>query len=88
MNDDDCSKMKLIAEVTVQRFFTEYLNEVFPKQLEQLIAAHNRDVAAHTRQIREAVRAESSRVKLWLMGVIFTGGLGGGIGIAKFFFGS
>ena len=87
MNGENCEKMKLIAEVTVQRFFDHYLEEVFPKQLEQLIAAHNRDVTAHTRQIQGAVRAESSRVKLWLMGVIFTGGLGGGIGIAKFLFG-
>lgn len=83
MNTEDCEKVKLIAEVTVRRFFTHYLEEVFPEQLTAAITAHNKDVTAHTRQIREAVRAESSRIRLWLIGLIFAGGLGGGVGVSK-----
>ena len=84
MNDQDCKKVELIAEVTVQRFFTHYLEVVFPQQLTEAITGHNRDVTAHKQQIQEAVKAESARVKLWLMGLIFTGGFGIGIGITKF----
>lgn len=83
MDKGDCEKVKLIAEVTVQRFFTHYLEEVFPEQLEATITAHNKDVTAHTRQIRDAVKAESSRFKLWVVGLIFAGGIGGGVGITK-----
>lgn len=84
MNQDE---MELVAEVTVQRFFNHYLNEVFPEQLEAAITAHNKDVTAHSQQILVAVKAESTRLKLWLVGVIFAGGVGGGVGIAKAFFG-
>ncbi len=83
MNNDPCKKMELVAEVTVQRFFTHYLEEVFPEQLTAAITAHNKDVTAHAPQIRVAVKAESSRIRLWIVGLIFAGGLGGGIGIAK-----
>ena len=83
MDGNDCRKMELIAEVTVQRFFTHYLEKVFPEQLEKAITAHNHDVTAHTRQIRGAIRAESSRVRLWLIGLVLTGGIGSGVGIAK-----
>jgi hypothetical protein len=83
MDEKDSKKVELIAEVTVQRFFTHYLEEVFPEQLAAMISAHNKDVTAHAQQIQIAVRAESSRVKLWLISLIFAGGIGGGVGIAK-----
>jgi len=83
MDDKDYKKVELIAEVTVQRFFTHYLEEVFPEQLEKAITAHNKDVTAHAEQIKGAVKAESSRIRLWLFGLIFTGGIGGGVGIAR-----
>lgn len=83
MDEADCKKVELLAEVTVRRFFTHYLEEVFPKQLAATITAHNKDVTAHTQQIQGAVRAESSRVKLWLISLIFVGGVGGGVGVAK-----
>lgn len=91
MDETDYKKVELVAEVTVRRFFTHYLEEVFPEQLMAVIAAHNKDVTAHVQQIRVAIKAESSRVKLWLVGLIFTGGLGSGIGAARaiaFFMGS
>ena len=75
------------VELTIRRFFTHYLEEVFPKQLAAAITAHNRDVTAHIQQIREAVKAESSKLKLWLFGLIFTGGIGGGIGLGRLFLG-
>ena len=83
MDDKDYKKVELVAEVTVQRFFTHYLEEVFPEQLEKTITAHNQDITAHVEQIKSAVKAESSRIRLWLVGLIFTGGVGGGVGIAK-----
>lgn len=86
MDEKDCKKVELVAEITVRRFFDHYLNEVFPEQLTATITAHNSDVTAHAQQIKDAVTAESSRVKLWLLGLIFTGGFGGGLGIAKLFF--
>lgn len=83
MNNEDCKKTELIAEVKVRQFFEHYLNEIFPEQLTQLIAAHDNDVRAHRIQIREAIRVESYRVKLWLIGLIFAGGVGGGLGIRE-----
>ncbi len=83
MSDQDGRKMELVAEVTVQRFFTHYLEEVFPQQLQAAITAHNRDVTAHKQQIQDVVRAESSRVKLWILSLIFAGGIGGGVGLAR-----
>lgn len=77
------TEMETTAELVVLRFFTHYLNEVFPEQLEQMITAHNNDVNAHTRQIKDAVKAESTRLKLWAYGLIFAGGVGGGVGVSR-----
>ena len=83
MAENNENNMELIAEVTVRRFFTHYLEQVFPQQLVEMITAHNQDVTAHSQQIRVAIKAETSRLKLWLIGLIFVGGLGGGVGIAR-----
>ncbi len=78
-------EMELIAEIEVRRFFDIFLNEVFPQQLEAVVTAHNRDVTAHAPQIKAAIKAESSRIKLWVYGLIFAAGAGGGVGVAKAF---
>ena len=65
MNGENCKKMELVAELAVRRFFDHYLDEVFPEQLVRVVAAHNQDVDAHSKQIRKAVKAESSRIKCW-----------------------
>ena len=83
MDERDCKKVELVAEVTVRRFFDHYLDEIFPEQLKRTIVAHNQDVTAHSEQIKIAVKAESSRLKLWVLGLIFAGGIGGGVGIAR-----
>jgi len=83
MDEKDRKEMELIAEIRVRRFFTHYLEEIFPRQLTATIAAHNVDVTAHHRQIQEAIKTESIRLRLWLIGMVFVGGLGGGVGIAK-----
>ena len=83
MDDAECKKVEMIAEVKVRRFFDHYLNEVFPKQLAAAITAHNLDVTAHSQQIEEAVKTESLRTRLLMLGMIFIGGLGGGLGISK-----
>lgn len=77
------TEMETTAELVVRRFFDHYLDEVFPEQLAQMITAHNNDVNAHTRQIRDAVHAESTRLKLWVYGLIFASGVGGGAGLVK-----
>ena len=74
------SEMKVIAELVVRQFFDHWL-EVFPEQLAAALAAHNNDVEAHKTQINSAVKAESSRVKIWLMSLIFTSGFGIGVGL-------
>jgi len=79
MNAEDCKKVELIAEVKVRRYFDHFLNEILPA----IISAHDKDVNAHTRQIKVAVKAESSRVQLWLIGAISTVAFGGGIGVTK-----
>lgn len=83
MDEKDCKKVELVAEITVRRYFDHYLEEVWPDQLAAAITAHNQDVTAHTEQIKGAVKAESSRLKLWVYGLIFAGGIGGGVGIAR-----
>lgn len=79
----DEPNVKIVAELVVRRYFEHYQLEVFPDQLAQIITAHNSDVAAHQQQIGDAIKAESSRFKLWLIGLIFTVGLGGGIGLSR-----
>ncbi len=83
MNHEDCDKTRLIAKVEIQDYFNHYLEEVFPEQLERSITAHNLDVTAHSIQIKTAIKAESARVRLWIVGLIFAGGLGGGVGVSK-----
>ena len=67
----------------IQQYFDHYLGQVFPDQLKQAITAHNQDVEAHKKQIRGAVQSESLRVRIWVMGVVFVCGLGGGVGVGK-----
>lgn len=81
MNGDECKKMEMVAELTVQRFFDHYLEEVFPKQLSATILAHNQDVTAHAPQIKGAVETAAARLKLWVYGLMFGGGVGAGAGI-------
>ncbi len=83
MNHEDCEKTRLIAKVEIQDYFNHYLEEVFPEQLERSIVAHNLDTTAHKVQIREAIKMESLRLKLWLMSLVFAGGFGGGIGLRE-----
>ena len=76
-------QMERIARLEVQAGFAHYLTEIFPEQLERIIAAHNCDVTAHVEQIQNAVKTESARMKLWLYGLIFAGGIGGGVGLHR-----
>ena len=71
------------AELVVRRFFQHYMDEVWPEQLETVITAHNKDVTAHAPQIKAAVTAESSHIKLWLVGLVFTVGAGSGVGVTR-----
>lgn len=83
MNIEDCKKVELVAQVKVQEYFNHYLEKVFPEQLERSITAHNLDVTAHSRQIKTAIKAESARIRLWIVGLIFAGGFGGGVGVRE-----
>lgn len=83
MTPEECKKMEMVAEATTQRFFNHYLEEVFPKQLTATITAHNRDVTAHAPQIKGAVEMATARLKLWVLGLVFGGGIGLGAGVAR-----
>ncbi len=83
MDDQDYKRVEVIAKLTVREYFDHYLIEVFPTQLKEAIITHNKDVTAHYEQIKGAVGAESSRLKMWMFGLIFASGIGGGVGIAK-----
>ncbi len=72
-------RMKLIVKVEVREYFDHFLEEILP----EVITAHNKDVTAHAAQIKGAVRAESYRLRLWLFGLIFAGGIGGGVGLSR-----
>ena len=76
-------EVETIAELAIRRFFDHYLDNVFPEQLDRVIHAHNADAGAHKQQIQHAVRTESYRIRLWLIGLIFAGGVGGGIGLNR-----
>jgi len=78
------SKAEKTAELVVRRFFTHYLIEIFPKQLAEVIAAHNCDINAHSEQISAQVKIAVGQLKLWVIGLVFAGGIGGGVGLAKF----
>lgn len=79
----NCKKMELIADATVQKFFNHYLTEIFPEQLAKVIAAHNCDVTAHAEQISAKVEVAVGRLKLWIIALIFAGGVGGGVGLSR-----
>ena len=83
MDAADKTEVKTISELTIRQFFDHYLDEVFPGQLDRIIRAHNADAEAHASQILVAIRHESYRVRLWLIGLVFAVGLGGGAGVAK-----
>ena len=84
MDAEDRKETRDISELVVRRYFENYLTNVWPRQLAEVIGAHNKDVAAHAQQIREAVNAETSRFKLWFIGLLIFGGGVSGAGIARF----
>lgn len=73
----DCAKMELVAEVVVGRYFDHYLEQVFPKQIEQIMSAHNDSTSAHG-----GVLEQFKKLKWSLMGVAAAGGIGG-VGLTK-----
>ena len=83
MDEQEREQVRLMFEVGILRFFDHYLTKVFPKQCKEIVSAHNKDVTAHAPQIKIAVQAESARIRLWLVCLVFAGGLGGGVGVAK-----
>jgi len=83
MTPEERREMEAVAELTVQRFFNHYLTEVWPEQLAMSITAHNSDVSAHAPQIKSAVSAATDKLKVWTLGLVFSGGVAGGATLAK-----
>jgi len=77
------TRTEQIAELTVRKFFDHYLDEVFPQQLTAAITAHNKDVTAHEKQIKTKIQTEVQRLKIWIFGLIFAGGIGSGFALGK-----
>lgn len=69
-----------IAELTVRRYFDNYLNEVFPKQIAAVVEAHNAAADAHG-----GIRETFSKHKWLVMGFIAGGGIATGAGIERLF---
>lgn len=73
----DCAKMEMVAELVVSRYFDHYLEQVFPRQIQQIMDAHNDSTSAHG-----GVLEQFKKLKWSLMGVAAAGGIGG-VGLTK-----
>jgi len=80
----DEEQVERVSELVVRRVFTHFMDDVLPEVLERVVGSHDRDGRAHSLQIKTAISTETTRMKLWLIGLMFIGGLGGGVGIARF----
>ena len=83
MTPDNYENAEMVAEITVRRFFSHYLEEVFPEQLDRVVTAHNKDVTAHAPQIKAAVEVAAIKLKLWVIGLAVSGGAAAGAGLTK-----
>lgn len=73
------------VDLEIQKYFNHYLYNVFPKQLQEAIGNHNQNVEAHREQIKNALALASLKLKLWVVGSVFAGGVGSGVGLLKLF---
>jgi hypothetical protein len=80
---DKKTKTELAVSLMIQQFFNDYLTNIFPKQLAAVIGAHNQDVDAHREQIGNRVDVAIGKLKLWVAGIIFVGGIGSGVGLSR-----
>lgn len=83
MTSADRKEVEMVAKLAAQQFFSHYLEEVFPAQLTAAVTAHNRDVTAHAPQIKGAIDMATARLKLWVLGLVFGGGIGLGVGASR-----
>ena len=68
-------RVREIARDEVTRFFNHYLLNIFPKQMDRILKAHNHDTTAHNGVVRLFERQRWMLVGL-VAGLAFTGGAG------------
>lgn len=69
-----------VARLQVHEYFDHYLANVFPRQIDVILAGHNRDAEAHEPRFRPLMRAKQRFDRLiWLVigGSTVIGAVGG-----------
>lgn len=75
LTERDVKRINEIVELGVRRYFDTYLLDVFPKQIAEIVRAHDEAADAHG-----SIRSRFSRFKWTVMG--FAMGLGGVAGFS------
>lgn len=78
LSENEQAQAARIAELEVRRYFDNYLNEVFPKQIAAVMEAHDKAADAHG-----GIRGKFAKFRWTLIGFATGGGLLGGAGFAK-----
>ena len=73
MKATDQKEAETIADLAVERYFNHYLTEIFPDQLDRIIASHDCDNKAHGSIVRKV-----SKMKWLVIGAatVFLAGAG------------
>lgn len=78
LTEQEIERIKELAELETRRYFDHYLEEIFPKQVELFIDAHNECPEAHG-----GVEKKVSRTLWMLAGGAAVLGAGAGLGIKQ-----
>lgn len=73
LSDSERAESEDIAELKVRRYFDNYLQNVFPAQVKQMLLEHNNDPEAH-----DGVAKKVSRAQWLITGAMTVMGLGTG----------
>lgn len=76
LNENQRDEVKDIAELKVRQYFDEYLTNVFPSQVKQMITEHDNNPTAH-----DGVAGEVKKAKWLLTGAAAVFGIGTGAGL-------
>lgn len=78
LSSNETERVQEIAELQVRRYFDNYLNEVFPKQIAAVMEAHDKAADAHG-----GIRGKFAKFRWTLIGFAAGGGALGGAGLSK-----
>lgn len=80
LSESERGQIAEIAELEIRRYFDKYLNEVFPKQIADIMVAHDKAADAHG-----GIRGKFSKLRWTLVGFAAGGGIAGGAGLHHLF---